>query len=77
MNICIGDLVTISKKKEYPILGIVIEKHNSNQGIQKSIHTTHLVKSYPPIFYVYSLGLNHGPFLRSDLSLQQSYNTSR
>jgi len=74
MNIDIGDLVAIKKNNsDISILGIVVKKYNSNQGIEKSIHVKHMLNSLPPIFYVYSHKGSHGPYLRSDLMLYQSY----
>ena len=56
-------------------LGIVVKKFNSNQGIEKSTHVSHIVDSFPPVFYVCSIDGNyHGPLLRSDLSLEQTCN---
>jgi len=75
MSIDVGDLVTIRQKKsELNSLGIVIKKHNSNRGLEKSKHVNHIIDSLPPIFYVYSYDTTtQGPYLHSDLSLQQSY----
>ena len=74
MHINVGDLVTINHLVEPKnSLGIVVKKFNSNQGIEKSTHVSHIVDSFPPVFYVCSIDGNyHGPFLRSDLSLQQT-----
>ena len=74
MHIDVGDLVSIKHHAESEnCLGIVVKKFNSNQGIEKSIHVKHIVDSFPPVFYVCSVDGNYqGPFLRSDLSLQQT-----
>lgn len=75
MNIDVGDLVTIRHyKSNLSSLGIVIKKHNSNRGLEKSKHANHIVDSLPPIFYVYSnSNPSQGPYLHSDLLLHQSY----
>jgi hypothetical protein len=75
MNIDIGDLVTIRQKStKSNSLGIVIKKHNSNRGLEKSTHVNHIIKILPQIFYVYAFdNISQGPYLHSDLLLQQTY----
>lgn len=79
MNIDVGDLVSIRQhRSDLSELGIVIKKHNSNRGLEKSKHANHIVDSLPPIFYVYSEGnSSQGPYLHSDLLLQQSYDQNQ
>lgn len=79
MSIDIGDLVTIRKNKsELNSLGIVIKKHNTNRGLEKSKHVNHIINYLPQIFYVYSYdSVSQGPYLRSDLFLHQSYDQDR
>ena len=75
MHIDVGELVTIRQHcaESENSLGIVVKKFNSNQGIEKSTHVSHIVDSFPPVFYVCSIDGNYqGPYLRSDLSLQQT-----
>ena len=76
MNIDVGDLV-LRRKNNLDLnsgLGIVVKKINSNCEIKKSIHTNHIINSYPPVFYVYFCEkAQYGHYLRSDLLLQQSF----
>ena len=77
MHFCVGDLVSIKKNKsEGPVigLGIVVKKANPVQGLESSKHTQHILSSYSPVYYIYSINSSYnGPFQQSDLMLQQSY----
>jgi len=75
MHIDVGDLVTVRHHSDpEKLLGIVVKKTISNEGIEKSGHSRHIAGSYLPVFYVCSIDGNfQGPFLRSELSLQQTF----
>mgnify|MGYP000913763078 FL=1 len=83
MHIDIGDLVTIKQNNRINSsnnhnLGIVIKKSRPVQGLEKSTHTSRMLSSYSPVFYVYSEdGDYKGPFQRSELLLQQTYSSSK
>lgn len=71
MNINVGDLV-ICKNLGLK-LGVIVDKKNSNDGLNKSMHTKHLLSNYPKVYYVYLSGEGKiGPIYENDLSLQQS-----
>lgn len=72
MYFCIGDLV---QNKEDLSLGIVVKRSSPVQGLEKSKHTQHILSSYAPVYYVYTVdGVCDGPYQKSELVLQQSYN---
>lgn len=75
MHIDVGDLVTIRRHSDpEKLLGIVVKKSNSNQGIEKFGHSKHIAKLFLPVFYVCSINGNfQGPFFRSELSLKQTF----
>lgn len=74
MHIDVGDLVTVRKLSNNSNLGIVIKKTEPIQGLDKSAHVQHILGSYSPIFYVYSVEKNSVmPYQKSDLRLHQAY----
>lgn len=73
MHFCVGDLVEI-KQSRNDLLGIVVKKSSPVQGLEKSKHTEHILSSYAPVYYVYAAnGSCEGPYQKSELKLQQSY----
>jgi len=71
MHFCVGDLV---QNKEDLTLGIVVKKSSPIQGLECSKHTQHILSSYAPVYYVYSVdGICDGPYQKSELLLQQTY----
>ena len=68
MCIEIGDLV---KCKDKQLVGIVVNKRLSNQGLTNSMHVRHILGVYPNVYYVYINGIFTGPHLECDLMLQQ------
>lgn len=58
-------------------VGIVVDKKPCNEGLTKSVHTRHILNTYQNVYYVFFSGEGRwGPFHATDLTLQQSCQTT-
>jgi hypothetical protein len=72
MLLNIGDLVWCRSHGKK--MGIVVDKRPSNEGLDTSMHVRHIVKNYPPVYYIYFSGEGKmGPYHASDIILQQNF----
>lgn len=68
----VGDLVRSRINNDK--VGIVVDKRLANEGLTTSVHTQHIIKNYPLVYYVYFSGEGKtGPHMESDLVLQQNF----
>jgi len=68
----VGDLVRC-RKDTVSRIGLVVDKKISNEGVNVSMHTKHLLSTYPKVYYVFFSGTGKsGPYHETDLILQQS-----
>ena len=67
----VGDLVNCRDYGQR--IGLVVDKRMSNEGLECSMHTRHLLNIYSKVYYVFFSGLGRtGPHHEADLVLQQS-----
>lgn len=75
MHIGVGDLVKC-RGRDHKV-GIVIEKKISNEGLNRSMHVSHMLNVYPKVFYVfYDDEGRVGPIHETEVRLQQHHTTS-
>ena len=68
----IGDLVRCRSLDQK--VGLVVDKRISDEGVNISMHTKHLLGNYPRVYYVFFAGVGKmGPYHETDLILQQSH----
>lgn len=76
MNLNIGDLVKCRTHGQK--IGIVVDKRLSNEGLTNSMHTRHLIKTYPLVYYIYFSGEGKlGPYHETEVSIQQYFKQER